>query len=84
MLKLSCEIVWYIIINFSLNFFLLLNIFIVFLVSFQIRVDYYWPDVSKELKGGTLIIKHIKETTYAEYTVRQLKIHNQTVYKIKT
>uniref|UniRef100_K1PK35 Receptor-type tyrosine-protein phosphatase U n=1 Tax=Magallana gigas TaxID=29159 RepID=K1PK35_MAGGI len=46
--------------------------------EYEIRVDYYWPDVSKELKGGTLIIKHIKETTYAEYTVRQLKIHNQT------
>ncbi|XP_065938479.1 receptor-type tyrosine-protein phosphatase epsilon isoform X4 [Magallana gigas] len=55
---------------------------IVYLFNLQdghrIRVDYYWPDVSKELKGGTLIIKHIKETTYAEYTVRQLKIHNQT------
>lgn len=37
----------------------------------------YWPNMNDKLQGGTLTIRHLEEKVYAEYTIRQFKIHNK-------
>nr|XP_022311632.1 receptor-type tyrosine-protein phosphatase epsilon-like [Crassostrea virginica] len=37
----------------------------------------YWPNVNDKLQGGNITVRHLGESTYAEYIIRRFKIHNK-------